>query len=72
MAGNHGGAREGAGRPPIDGMHKPLRIALGTKDWYYLDRLIAQGEYKSYAEFFRLAAQDRLRNSHNFLGGRDI
>lgn len=47
-----GGARPGAGRKSL-GVKKPISITLEEKEWKAIDDLIKEGEFKSYAEYFR-------------------
>jgi len=49
-----GGKREGAGRKSF-GVKKPVSIALPQSVWDDIDDLIQNGQYKSYADFFRSA-----------------
>jgi Arc/MetJ-type ribon-helix-helix transcriptional regulator len=60
-----GGAREGAGRKRI-GSNRALRITLPNEDWEHVDRLIAEGRFKSYADYFRSLYDFSLDNFHQW------
>lgn len=50
-----GGKRAGAGRKSL-GVKKPVSITLPDEVWNEIDNLIQNGDYKSYADYFRSLA----------------
>lgn len=51
-----GGVRHGAGRPSL-GKKKPVSITLSENEWTQIDDLIKEGQFKSYADYFRYCSR---------------
>ncbi len=65
-----GGARKGAGRPS-KGIKKPVSITIPKEEWDLIDKCIAEGHYKTYADYFRHAHHILLKRVEKTFGAGD-